>query len=577
MKRYLKYLNGAWIWVILAPVLMILEVFCDLRQPDIMSDIVDVGIRGGAGYMYILNKGIEMMGVAIVGMIGGVGCGYFATKASQYFGYRLRDDIYKKIQEFSFSNIDKFSTASLITRTTNDVVMLQNIVGMALRMMVRSPMLFVGGIIYAVRLQPKLAVIFLIAIPLIVGIIAINIKKTFPLFKVVQGKLDKVNAVIQENLTGIRVVKAYNRAEHETKRFGEANDDYVDISIRAHKLMALMMPGVSIVMNISVVAIMWFGATLVGAGDMEVGDVSAFIMYATRILSSIMMMSMMFMSLSRASASAARISEVLDEKVDIVNGKAPRTEKVKEGRVEFKNVSFRYRGAGGEDVLKNLTFSVEPGETLAILGSTGSGKSTLVNLIPRLYDVTGGQVVVDGTDVRDYDIETLREGIGMVLQNVILFSGTIKENLRWGKDDATEEEMREAAERAQAAEFISKNPDGYDAVLSQRGVNFSGGQKQRLSIARALIKKPKILIFDDSTSAVDTATEGKIRKTLREEMGESTLILIAQRISAVRDADKILVMENGEIVGMGNHDELMANNSVYQEIYYSQMEKEGEE
>ena len=577
MKRYLKYLNGAWIWVILAPVLMILEVFCDLRQPDIMSDIVDVGIRGGAGYMYILNKGIEMMGVAIVGMIGGVGCGYFATKASQYFGYRLRDDIYKKIQEFSFSNIDKFSTASLITRTTNDVVMLQNIVGMALRMMVRSPMLFVGGIIYAVRLQPKLAVIFLIAIPLIVGIIAINIKKTFPLFKVVQGKLDKVNAVIQENLTGIRVVKAYNRAEHETKRFGEANDDYVDISIRAHKLMALMMPGVSIVMNISVVAIMWFGANLVGAGDMEVGDVSAFIMYATRILSSIMMMSMMFMSLSRASASAARISEVLDEKVDIVNGKAPRTEKVKEGRVEFKNVSFRYRGAGGEDVLKNLTFSVEPGETLAILGSTGSGKSTLVNLIPRLYDVTGGQVVVDGTDVRDYDIETLREGIGMVLQNVILFSGTIKENLRWGKDDAAEEEMREAAERAQAAEFISKNPDGYDAVLSQRGVNFSGGQKQRLSIARALIKKPKILIFDDSTSAVDTATEGKIRKTLREEMGESTLILIAQRISAVRDADKILVMENGEIVGMGNHDELMANNSVYQEIYYSQMEKEGEE
>ncbi len=577
MKRYLKYLNGAWIWVILAPVLMILEVFCDLRQPDIMSDIVDVGIRGGAGYMYILEKGIEMMGVAIIGMIGGVGCGYFATKASQYFGYKLRDDIYKKIQEFSFSNIDKFSTASLVTRTTNDVVMLQNIVGMALRMMVRSPMLFVGGIIYAIRLQPQLAVVFLVAIPLIVGIIALNIKKTFPLFKVVQGKLDKVNAVIQENLTGIRVVKAYNRADHETKRFGGANDEYVDISIRAHKLMALMMPGVSIVMNISVVAIMWFGAKLVGAGDMQVGDVSAFIMYATRILSSIMMMSMMFMSLSRASASAARISEVLDEKVDIVNGKAPRTEKVKEGSVEFKNVSFRYRGAGGGDVLKNLSFTVAPGETLAILGSTGSGKSTLVNLIPRLYDVTSGQVIVDGTDVRDYDIETLREGIGMVLQNVILFSGTIAENLRWGKDDATEEEIKEAAERAQAAEFISKNPDGYDAVLSQRGVNFSGGQKQRLSIARALIKKPKILIFDDSTSAVDTATEGKIRKTLREEMGDSTLILIAQRISAVRDADKILVMEKGAIVGVGTHDELMENNSVYQEIYYSQMEKEGEE
>lgn len=576
MKRYLKYLNGAWAWVILAPVLMILEVFCDLRQPDIMSDIVDIGIRGGAGHMYILEKGIQMVLIAIVGMIGGAGCGYFATKASQYFGYKLRDDVYKKIQQYSFANIDKFSTASLVTRTTNDVVMLQNIVGMALRMMVRSPMLFVGGIIYAVRLQPQLAVIFLVAIPIIVGIIAFNIKKTFPLFKTVQSKLDKVNAVIQENLTGIRVVKAYNRAEHETNRFGKANDDFVNISIRAHKLMALMMPMVTIVMNISVVAIMWFGANLVNAGNMEVGDVSAFIMYATRILSSIMMMSMMFMSLSRASASAARISEVLDEKVDIENGAQPRTAAVEKGLVEFKNVSFRYRDAGGEDVLKNISFTVSPGETLAILGSTGSGKSTLVNLIPRLYDVTGGEVLVDGTDVRDYDIETLREGIGMVLQNVILFTGTISDNLRWGKNDATEEEIKEAAERAQAAEFIGKNPDGYDAVLGQRGVNFSGGQKQRLSIARALIKKPKVLIFDDSTSAVDTATEGKIRKTLRDEMGDSTVILIAQRISAVRDADKILVMENGQIVGMGTHDELMAGNAVYQEIYYSQMER-GEE
>lgn len=576
MKRYLKYLKGAWIWVILAPVLMILEVFCDLRQPDIMSDIVDVGIRGGAGQAYIFEKGVQMVLIAILGMIGGVGCGYFATKASQYFGYKLRDDVYKKIQQYSFANIDKFSTASLVTRTTNDVVMLQNIVGMALRMMVRSPMLFIGGIIYAVRLQPQLAIIFLVAIPIIVAIIAFNIKKTFPLFKTVQGKLDKVNSVIQENLTGIRVVKAYNRADHETERFGEANDEFVDISIRANKLMALMMPSVTIVMNISVVAIMWFGAKLVNDGNMQVGDVSAFIMYATRILSSIMMMSMMFMSLSRASASASRISEVLDEEVDIVNGKDPRREMVKEGLVEFKNVSFRYRDAGGEDVLKNISFTVAPGETLAILGSTGSGKSTLVNLIPRLYDVTEGQVLVDGTDVRDYDIETLREGVAMVLQNVILFTGTIADNLRWGKSDATDEEIVEAAERAQAAEFISKNPDGYGAVLGQRGVNFSGGQKQRLSIARALIKKPKVLIFDDSTSAVDTQTEGKIRKTLREEMGDSTVILIAQRISAVRDADKILVMENGEIVGMGTHDELMATNSVYQEIYYSQMER-GEE
>lgn len=578
MKRYLKYLKGAWLWVIMAPVLMILEVFCDLNQPAIMSDIVDIGIRGpqGPDTNYILIKGLQMMGVAVIGMIGGVGCGYFATKASQYFGYKLRDDIYKKIQEFSFANIDKFSTASLVTRTTNDVVMLQNLVGMALRMMVRSPMLFVGGIIYACMINWKLALIFVVAIPLIFAIVLFNIRKTFPLFKTVQGKLDKVNAVIQENLTGIRVVKAYNRAKHETKRFGEANDDFVDISIRANKMMALMMPSVSIVMNISIVAIMWFSSQFVAFGSMEVGEVSAFIMYATRILSSITMMSMMFMSISRASASAARIAEVLDEEVDIKNPKAPRTEKIKEGLVEFKNVSFRYRDAGGEDVLKNITFTAKPGETLAILGSTGSGKSTLVNLIPRLYDVTSGQITIDGTDVRNYEIETLRESIGMVLQNVILFTGSITDNLRWGKEDATEEEIAIAAERAQAAEFIAKNPDGYDAVLGQRGVNFSGGQKQRLSIARALVKKPKILIFDDSTSAVDTATEGKIRKILREEMGDTTLILIAQRISAVRDADKILVMENGRVVGEGTHDQLMAENTVYQEIYYSQMEKEGE-
>jgi ATP-binding cassette subfamily B protein len=338
--------------------------------------------------------------------------------------------------------------------------------------------------------------------------------------------------------------------------------------------MALMMPMVTMVMNIAVVAIFWFGANLVGANTMKVGEVSAFVTYATRILSSLTMMSMMFMSLSRAQASARRIGAVLDEKVDIANCANARYEDVKEGSLEFKNVSFRYRGAGGENVLKNISFKAEPGKTVAILGSTGSGKTTLVNLIPRLYDATEGEVIVDGTPVKEYDIETLRKSIGMVQQNVILFSGSISDNLRWGKDDATEEEIAEAASEAQAAEFIGKNPDGYNAMLGQRGVNFSGGQKQRLSIARALIKKPKILIFDDSTSAVDTKTEGLIRKALKEDLGDTTLILIAQRISAVRDADTILVMENGEIVGRGNHDELMKNNKVYQEIYYSQMEVE---
>lgn len=574
MKRYLKYLKGAWLWVILAPLLMVLEVYCDLRQPDIMSNIVDNGIIGGMGSLYVLKCGAQMVLTAFVGLIGGAGSLVFATKASQYFGYKLRDAIYKKIQEFSFANIDRFSTASLVTRTTNDVVMLQNLLGMALRMLVRAPMTFVGGLVYACMINIKLALVFAFAIPVILAIIITNVRITFPLFGKVQDKLDKVNAVIQENLTGIRVVKAYNRAEHETKRFGDASDEYVDISITANKRMALMMPMVTIVMNIAVVAIFWFGAALVGNSTMKVGEVSAFVTYATRILSSLTMMSMMFMSLSRAQASAERIGAVLDEKVDIANRDGARYEAVKEGRLEFRNVSFRYRGAGGEDVLKNISFTAEPGKTVAILGSTGSGKTTLVNLIPRLYDVTGGSVLVDGTDVRDYDIETLRRSIGMVQQNVILFSGSISDNLRWGKEDADKGEIEEAASMAQAAEFIGKNPDGYDAMLGQRGVNFSGGQKQRLSIARALIKKPKILIFDDSTSAVDTKTEGLIRKALKEELGDTTLILIAQRISAVRNADEILVMENGKIIGSGTHDELMKNNHVYQEIYYSQMEGE---
>ncbi len=574
MKRYAKYLKGAWLWVFLAPLLMVLEVYCDLRQPDLMREIVDIGIRGAGGpnFDFILKCGREMVLTALIGLVGGAGSLVFATKASQYFGYKLRDAIYKKVQEFSFANIDGFSAPSLITRTTNDVVMLQNVLGMALRMFVRSPMTFLGGLCYAFMINWRLALVFAAAVPIIVVIITVNVKQTFPLFSKVQDKLDRVNAVIQENLTGIRVVKAYNRAGHECGRFGQANNDYVDIAIKANKRMALMMPLVTIVMNFSIIAIFWFGAELIGAHQMKVGQVSAFITYATRILNSLTMMSMMFMSLSRAQASAKRIAEVLDEKVDIENPKNPRYEEIKDGSVEFRNVSFRYRGAGGDDVLRNISFSVKPGETAAILGSTGSGKTTLVNLIPRLYDVTDGEILIDGTDVRDYDIETLRRGIGMVQQNVILFSGTIADNLRWGREDASEDEIKEAAGFSQAAEFIEKNPDKYDAVLGQRGVNFSGGQKQRLSIARAVIKKPKILIFDDSTSAVDTKTEGEIRRALKEELTGTTLILIAQRISAVRNADKIIVMENGEIVGMGSHDELMKTNSVYREIYYSQME-----
>ncbi len=576
MKRFVKYLKGCWLAVILAPVMMILEVLCDLMQPDIMADIVDIGIRGGAGTSYILQEGLKMMGIALIGFVGGTGSLYFATKASQHFGYNLRKDVFHKIQEYSFANIDHFSSASLVTRTTNDVVTIMMVVGMALRMLVRAPMTFAGGIAHAIDINATLALVLTVAIPLLLVTIIIVVKKTFPLFSQVQYKLDRVNAVIQENLTGIRVVKAFDRAQHEDDRFGEANNEYVQLSIKANQIMSFMMPTITMIMNVTVIAVLWFGAKLVGANEMQVGEVSAFIQYITRILSSLMMMSMMLMSLSRAQASATRIGEVLDEKIDIVSPANPKADTVKGGSVEFKNVSFRYRGAGGEPAVQNISFKAEPGETVAILGSTGSGKSTLVNLIPRLYDVTEGQVLVDGIDVRDYDVEGLRKGIGMVLQNVILFTGTIADNLRWGKDDANEDEIREAAQMAQAEEFISKNPDGYNAVLGQGGVNFSGGQKQRLSIARALIKKPKILILDDSTSAVDTATEARIRSCFSNQLKGTTVIIIAQRISSARNADKILVMENGRIVDVGNHDTLMQTSKVYQEIYYSQLEKEDE-
>lgn len=576
MKRYLKYFKGAWLAVILAPLMMVFEVLCDLMQPDIMANIVDTGIRGGAGTAYIIQEGLKMMGIALMGFVGGAGSLFFATKASQHFGYKLRKDVFHQIQEFSFANIDHFSSASLVTRTTNDIVMLIMFVGQALRMFVRAPMTFVGGIAHAIDINSTLALILTVSIPMLIIVVSLVISKTFPLFKQVQYKLDKVNAVIQENLTGIRVVKAFDRSQHETDRFGEANDDYVNLSIRANRIMSFMMPSITLIMNASVIAVLWFGAKLVGAGDMQVGEVSAFITYITRILGSLMMMSMMFMMISRAQASASRIREVLDEKIDIVSPEKPERTKVEEGRVEFKNVSFRYRGAGGEPALRNISFKAEPGETVAILGSTGSGKSTLVNLIPRLYDVTEGEVLVDGVDVRNYDVEGLRKGIGMVLQNVILFTGSIADNLRWGKTDATDEEVREAAAMAQAEEFIEKNPDKYDAILGQRGVNFSGGQKQRLSIARALIKKPKILILDDSTSAVDTATEAKIRNCFKNQLKGTTVIIIAQRISSARNADRILVMENGEIVDVGNHDTLMETSAVYQEIYNSQLEKEEE-
>ncbi|MDO4563316.1 MAG: ABC transporter ATP-binding protein [Clostridia bacterium] len=575
MRRYFKYLKGSCFAVLLAPLMMILEVYCDLRQPELMSAIVDDGIRGGLGSSYILSAGGRMLLVALVGFAGGALSLVFATIASQNFGRKLRSDAFSKVQSFSFANIDDFSSASLVTRITNDVVFLQTIVAMALRMFVRAPMTFFGGIWHALMIKPQLAAIIFIAIPLLLAVLILTIRKAFPIFKTVQAKLDKVNAVIQENLTGIRVVKAYNRAQHENDRFGKANMEFASLSIRAQQIMALMMPLLTLIMNAAVVSVLWFGANLVGADEIQVGEVSALITYITRILGSLMMMSMMFTSASRAQASAERINAILDENIDIMDPDQPTTRPITRGDVEFRDVSFRYKGAAG-DAVKNISFTVKGGETVAILGSTGSGKSTLVNLIPRLYDVTSGAVLVDGVDVRNYRISDLRSAVGVVLQDNILFSGSIAENLRWGDENATEEELSHAAKMAQAEEFITANPDGYNAVLSQRGVNFSGGQKQRMAIARALVKKPKVLILDDSTSALDMTTESKIRKTLKTELSKMTVIIIAQRISSARNADKIMVMENGKIVDCGTHDYLLGNSRVYKEIYDSQLQADEE-
>ncbi|MBQ8164943.1 MAG: ABC transporter ATP-binding protein [Clostridia bacterium] len=588
MKRWFKYIKPYLPFFIIGPVCMIVEVIGEIFMPKFLSMIIDYGYYNkeatgfvkaitditGPGRNFILAIMGLMILTAIMMMVGGIGGAYFGAKASVNFAADLRSDVYKCVQKFSFSSIDKFSTGSLVTRLTNDVTQMQNFVNMLLRMALRSPGMLIGAFIMSLTINPKLTSIIAVSIVILITCIIIIIGKGFSRFSAMQTKIDNLNTVAQENITNVRVVKSFVREDYETKKFAEANADLKKTSFRAMSLMIFMSPIMTILMNLTSVAILWFGGNMVVNSSMTAGDLSAFITYVTQILSSLMMVTMLFINLSRALASGKRIVEVLDEKTDISDENARcKNTTVEKGDIEFRNVSFRYYKTSEEKVLSDISFKINAGETVGIIGSTGCGKSTLVSMIPRLYDADEGEVLVDGVNVKDYSLYNLREGIGMVLQKNLLFSGTIKDNLLWGNDTATEEEIIKAAEHAQADKFVTEFEKGYDHDIDQGGTNVSGGQKQRLCIARALLKKPKILILDDSTSAVDTATEARIRSAFRSELNESTKIIIAQRISSVIDADKIIVMNNGVITGIGTHDKLINSNTEYQEIYYSQTEK----
>ena len=576
MKRYWKYIKPYLPAFIIGPLMMIVEVIGEVVLPKLMANIINVGVtNGSAGY--ITGTGVLMILVALLMMAGGVGGAYFGAKAAVSFAADLRKDAFDKVQTFSFANLDQFSTGSLVTRLTNDITQVQNLINMALRMMLRAPGMLIGALIMAFVMNAELAVIVLIVIPILVGAIAVLIKIAFPKFRIMQKKLDALNSNIQEMLTNVRVIKSFVRGDYEEKKFAASNEDLKQTSLGAFKTIIIVMPLMMLMMNATTLAVVWFGGKQIIVGNMQVGDLTAFTTYIVQILMSLMMLAMVILQSSRALASLSRIREILDTEVDLNDEHCKEPDKiVSSGRVEFRDVSFRYYKENKEAVLSHISFAVKSGQTLGIIGSTGSGKTTLVQMIPRLYDVDEGEVLVDGVNVKDYTLKNLREGVGMVLQKNVLFSGSILENLMWGDENASIEEVRKAAQAAQADGFVSSFTGGYEMDLGQGGVNVSGGQKQRLCIARALLKKPKILILDDSTSAVDTATEAKIRESFAGELKNTTKIIIAQRISSVQEADEIMVLDDGKIVGFGKHEDLLASCEAYQEIYYSQMDKEKE-
>ncbi len=570
-KKLIDYLKPYWLFAVLSPLFMAAEVIVDLFQPKLMSQIVDNGVFMNDGG-YILKTLLHMLLLAVIGGITGVGAAGFASAASQSFGNDLRKDAFARVMSLSLQQTDSFTTGSLVTRLTNDITAVQELVAMSLRMFIRAPLMFAGGIVMAVSLNIRFGLVLILALPIQILVLWLVLSKASPLFSVVQSKLDKVNSVVQENILGARMVKAYVREDYELNRFDRANTDLMQNTLRVQKLMALLHPFIMIVMNLSVVAILYIGGLQVEARTMQVGQIMAAVTYVTQILMSIMMVSMMFQSISRARASAARIREILYTEPAILGGnkklEAPK------GQVVFKDVSFHYPGAAGRPVLTGVDLEIRPGETLAILGATGSGKTSLINLIPRFYDTTGGTVLLDGRDVREYELESLRGTIGCVLQKSELFSGTIRDNIRWGNEAADDGEIEAAARTAQAHDYIQSFSQGYDTVIGEKGTSLSGGQKQRLAIARAILKKPAVLIFDDSTSALDLGTEARLQKALREHLKDTTVIMIAQRVASVMNADRIAVLDNGSLCACGAHAELMATSAVYRDIYSSQIKKE---
>lgn len=573
MLKLFRYLRPHWAAALLAPLLMLLEVAMDLLQPILMASIIDKGVMQN-DISHIRSAGLLMVSAALVGLIGGVGCTIYSSIASQRFGADLRRDLFRKVQTLSFRNLDNLTTGSLITRLTNDIVQLQTMVQMLLRVFVRSPFLAIGSIIMAVIISPKLAVILAMAVPLLFVVMFLLIRATLPLFSVIQQKLDKVNTVLKENFAGIRVSKAFVRRDYENKRFNRANTDFTQVSVKTQRIVAINMPILTMILNVSIVAVLWFGGKNAINGSFEIGSLIAFINYVTQVLFSVSSVAMMLVRISTAKVSADRIQEVLSAEPEIKNPLDPKKDAYSQGEVIFDQVTFSYQPGTRQPVLRQLSFTASPGQTVAIMGATGAGKSSLVSLIPRLYDVTKGRIMIDGTDVRSYDLSSLRGRVGIVLQESILFSGSIRDNIRYGKPEASEEDVIAAAKAAQAHDFITEMPEGYDTQLGQRGINLSGGQKQRIAIARALLLRPSILILDDSTSAIDMGTESRLQKELSQLMHGRTCFIIAQRISSVIEADKILVLDDGRLIAEGTHQELLASCELYQDIYESQFGKE---
>jgi ATP-binding cassette subfamily B protein len=572
MIRLFRFLKPFTLPVVLVLVFVFLQTMSELYLPTLMADIVDKGIVQ-ADTTYIWQIGVYMLLVAAGGALCSILAAYVSSRVATGYGKNLRHQVFEHAEHFSLQEFDKIGTASLITRATNDITQVQQVLIMMLRLMVMAPMMCIGGIVMAISKDAQLTWVLAVVVPVLALAIVVIAMKGMPLFKSMQKKLDKLNLVLREGLTGIRVIRSFNRVDHEKQRFHEANSDLTDVAIRVNRIMAFMMPIMMLVMNFATIAIIWFGGIRIDNGDMQVGNLMAFIQYAMQIMFSLLMLSMMFVMIPRASASAVRINEVLDMKPDITDPTQAKHPSALHGTVEFRNVTFSYPGAE-QAALSDVSFTAKPGQVTAIIGGTGSGKSTLISLIPRFYDTNGGQVLVNGVDVRDQTQQALRARVGFVPQKAMLFTGTVADNIRFGKEEATEAEVEHAAHIAQASGFIGDMKDGYQSLISQGGTNVSGGQKQRLSIARALVRRPEIYIFDDSFSALDFKTDAKLRAALKNETTEATVLIVAQRVSTVMDADQIIVLEEGQIVGIGTHRELLDTSDVYREIVSSQLSEE---